>query len=382
MALTGNIEVFPLQEVLRLLARSGKDGCLRIEAGGDQGRIYLVDGALTLATTSTDREILDQIVAAGIVDRSRISDTGDIVLPEVLAPSRQVSDLTDFVREHVVESLYRIRRPRSGSFEFLVDAASRFRTGQTFDAEVAVGEADRRAAEWAEIERTIDDLHRHVQMVSELPDSEVTVNSATWRVLSSLKGGASIADIAARLGLTEFRCAREVAGLMRAGLLEPVPFGTPAPSTGWADLPPVTQVEAPVELEEPLTADEPETPWESLPASQPVEAEADWRAFPWGDAPVVDETPEDGAGFDDSDEEAEEEPATGRDGGWWAEAMGEPAHRDDTDTFLESVFSELGESEKASPEASEDEVDEEETGFSMGLLRRRRMGPMAKDITD
>jgi hypothetical protein len=44
----------------------------------------------------------------------------------------------------------------------------------------------------------------------------------------------------------------------------------------------------------------------------------------------------------------------------------------DTDEFLESVFS----------EADGRSVDnEEESGFSMGLLRRRRMGPVARDVT-
>ena len=45
----------------------------------------------------------------------------------------------------------------------------------------------------------------------------------------------------------------------------------------------------------------------------------------------------------------------------------------DTDEFLESVFSQA--------EGSSTET-EEESGFSMGLLRRRRMGPIARDVTE
>ena len=51
MSLTGALEAFPLPEVLRLLARSGKSGTLRVDAAELQGRIYLADGALTYATT-------------------------------------------------------------------------------------------------------------------------------------------------------------------------------------------------------------------------------------------------------------------------------------------------------------------------------------------
>ncbi len=50
-----------------------------------------------------------------------------------------------------------------------------------------------------------------------------------------------------------------------------------------------------------------------------------------------------------------------------AEEMGDV----DTDEFLESVFSEA---DGGSAET------EEESGFSMGLLRRRRMGPVSRDV--
>ena len=49
----------------------------------------------------------------------------------------------------------------------------------------------------------------------------------------------------------------------------------------------------------------------------------------------------------------------------------------DPDSFLESVFSQLGDEEEQTEAA-----DDDETGFSMGLLRRRRMGTAAKDITE
>ncbi len=56
----------------------------------------------------------------------------------------------------------------------------------------------------------------------------------------------------------------------------------------------------------------------------------------------------------------------------------QPEGHADPDSFLESVFSQLGEEEEQTEAADDDD----ETGFSMGLLRRRRMGTAAKDITD
>lgn len=398
MALTGNIEVFPLPEVLRLLARSGKNGCLRIETSGVDGRIYLHEGALSLATASSDVDFLDQAIASGIIDPSRIEGRDHVSLPDALLESRTADEFSDFVREHVVESLYRIRKPGGGTFEFLVDAGSRFDTGQAFDTEQVVAEADRRAADWADIEQTISDMDLAVRMVRELRDAEVTVNAPTWRVLSSLEGGSSVTEIARMLGTTKFRAAREVAQLMRKSLIEvvpaPVTIAHTAPSEGrWFNEPivepPVEAEPADAPVEAALTDDTPDwaigietpasepapSPWasEPAPAAEPSDA---WSADPWSpesESPAGSSTEDESAGTENDEGEVGPTSAAGR-GGWWAEAMGVSDDLEvDTDEFLESVFSEA---------EGHGEAEEAESGFSMGLLRRRRMGPVSRDITD
>lgn len=386
MALTGNIEVFPLPEVLRLLARSGKDGCLRVDAVGVDGRIYMHQGALTLVTVASDSEFLDQVASSGIVDRDRVQGFDAVDLPAALVPGTSPEELSDFVREHMVEALYRIRRPGAGTFEFLIDAESRFRTGQSFDTEQAVAEADRRAAEWADIEKTISDMFLPVRMVPELAEPEVSVNAPTWRVLASLEGGSSVAEIARHLGTTEFRAAREVASLIRSSLIEPVVTAQPAeiPSVGsWYSEPPAATPQ-PTEEQPVSETDAAASPWATVtpeelhpphpqelqepqeapavdPWSQPV-SQADAAPAPTDERTDVAETHE---------ETADE---SGR-GGWWADAMKttDEVGDVDTDEFLESVFADAGGDQSA---------DEEESGFSMGLLRRRRMGPMTRDLSD
>jgi len=368
MSLTGNIEVFPLQEVLRLLARSNKNGCLRVESGSVNGRIYLDNGALTLATVHSDRDMIEQLDAAGFVDESvHRMDANEVYLPDHIG-DRSPSDLTDFIREHVVESLYRMRRPGTGTFEFLVDATSRFRTGQSFDAEVAVSEADRRASEWMDIESTISDMLRPVRMVRELTSSEVSITSATWRVLAALGGGASVERISRELGMTQFRSAREVAGLMRAGLVEFSPDGYQAPraeTSAWTTS----------DRDDVPRADEPSREEDASTPPSEAPAESDWSGPSWAQgSDEVDEPVSEDIAADSADETTEAS-ASADDSGWWADAVSTPEPDEvdstDADAFLESVFSQLDE-----PEA------EEETGFSMGLLRRRRMGPLSKDITE
>lgn len=410
MALTGNLEVFPLQEVLRMLARSNKTGCLRVEAGGIQGRVFIANGALTLATVNTDDEFRHQLLASGLLseDEIRSVDVGGGAISEAISGDN--AGLTDFVREHVVESLYRIRKPGYGNFDFMIDVMPRYATGQTFDAEVAVSEAERRASEWADIDGAISDMNAPLLMVRELPDeNSVSVTPPTWRVLAVLGSGASVATVANALGMSLFRAARELAGLVRSNLVEvgasapsPIaapaqPTAAPAPAEPWGSQPAAPSSEAPVpswgEPEQseaaswdaaPESAASPEPGWEQAPSPWAQEGPAaqapGWEtpvaepeATPWGDtAQEQPPAPQGDAVETDADTGA---------GGWWAQAMGTPEApakgEDDADAFLESVFSQLDEGDEAIPSE-----DSEETGFSMGLLRRRRMGAVSKDITE
>ncbi len=226
MSLTGNLEIFPMPEVLRLLTRSKKTGCLRVDNGVLDGRVYLEGGAISFANTEDDEKVRRALVSAGLVSEDAIHDIigTDTPIVDRLADGVDPAAVTDFVRELVVESLYRIRKPGHGDFEFAVDVSPFVRTGQQFDTEVAVTESDRRASEWDDVLSVVDDLDAPIRMVRRLPDeNSVTIVSGTWKVLASLEGGTSIRQLADRTGLSEFRAARELSGLIRGDLVELVP---------------------------------------------------------------------------------------------------------------------------------------------------------------
>lgn len=502
MSLNGNLEVFPLEEVLRLLARSRKSGCLRVEDGGVQGRIFLDGGAMTLATVVGDEELRRRLVAAGLVaegDVRRIELSG-IAVSETLAEGVTPAALTDFVREESVEGLYRIRRSGRGSFDFLVEFTPRYPTGQSFDTEVIVSEADRRALEWEDIESVVPSMHTVLRMVPELGDEEtVTINPTTWRILAALGAGASVVDVAHSLGLSEFRAAREVASLFRNGLVtaEPVRAAEPpveahpdvvvfeqpviedaeatdvgedepirhirievpaptewqqaepgeaaqatgdaavdeitaeddlvveggepvheelpdtTPDTGgswWTSTPDVASPDAVAEegggdVEEPQAgADSDETdiaetddsagswsdsPWKAeIPTEMPGVQASPWGGWVSNDSAETSESPSPAEAEELPEAETASDPGAqpvDRTGGWWAEAMGQSAAGgsqptdSDADRFLESVFSSLTEQKD---EAEKTPAEEDETGFGLGLLRRRRMGAAARDISD
>lgn len=418
MSLTGNLEIFPMPEVLRLLSRSKKTGCLTVDAVETEGRIYLAGGAITFANTRSDDVFRQALINSGLVTEDSLRSSG-ASLNEALVDGQEPSAITDFVREYVVESLYRIRKPGHGEFEFAVDVAPAFNTGQQFDAEVAVAESERRAAEWEDILESIDNLDAPIRMVHQLSDdNSVTIAAPTWKVLASLEGGTSVRELAHRTGLSEFRAARELSGLIRSELVTVLDTAVSYDSGYQA---PVVERSVPGTapdfdsfLEAETAADDAPAQFEAASESDVTadsETETSWGTSPW-DAPdePVDETPaESGGGWfeetvgdsatadaidsdqfsDDEITEPTEEAATsGSDGGWWASAVesgdapAATATNDtiggaDPDSFLESVFSQLND-DVSDEETSEDD----ETGFSMGLLRRRRMGAAARDITE
>lgn len=338
MSLSGNLELFPLEEVLRLLARSHQNGCLRVGTS-NAGRIYMEDGALTFATVEADEAIREQVVASGLATEDSLNrlDVGEGSLTDALAPGVSGSALTELIREHSIESLYRIRRPSAGNFEFSVDARPRYRTGLSFDIESLIAESDRRATEWADIETVVPDLSTPWRMIPEIEEDSVTLSDTAWRFLAALEGACSVERLASRLGLTRFQTARHMAELSRARLVEPT-------------------VSQPVDEPAPVSAPVIETP-------PPVE-ESDRSWWEEGNAPKADRA-------EQTDEEVSEPvPASVGEAGFLQDE--EP-----DDSFLETVFSEL---EKTEQSEEAEEEDDDDQGF--GLLRRRGLGSAFRELAD
>jgi hypothetical protein len=385
--------------------------------------VYLAGGSITFANTESDEVVRQALINAGLVSDESLRNAGGSLVDAVVEGA-DPNAITDFVREQVVESLYRIRRPGQGEFEFAIDIQPSLQTGQQFDAEVAVAESERRAAEWADILQSIDSLDTPIRMVRELADeNSVTIAAPTWRVLASLEGGTSVRELAYRAGMSEFQAARELGGLIKSELVTTIDrnvgfdsgYQAPVvdrraseaqPSSRFVDEAPAAPAESPAAPAEPTTApvDDFESFFDTTPVEEPAgpETEATWEPSPW-DAPErtsakngddstawFDEAIG-GAGEDpgpaSTDDSTSGEPAPAEhqeaptDGGWWATAVDQSEQPSDgpsdPDSFLESVFSQLGEQEEQTESA-----DDDETGFSMGLLRRRRMGTAAKDITE
>lgn len=382
MALSGNLGFVPLDEVLRLLMRSDQRGSVEVRGEDVRGRVFVGKKGISLATTAEDRDLHKHLVNSGYVD--------DAFLRQVVSGESSFSDLhdregsvIDLLREITIESLFHLS-DRGATFEVTEGATTPYGSPRPFELEAAIDDARRRAEEWATVQEVIGDLDSTIRMNRDAGDQEeIRINREGWRLLCELGAGASVATIAERLGTTEFWIAKVAAEMAERQLLvlsddwTEEPAVEPAPAVASFVEEPVIPGESWwVEPEDVASADE--TDQTVAPSTGFVAPEADEDISPESGresrfghfvrsgrseeapAPTAEPEPEDAGPADHEDSVA----------GATREATAEDVE-EDTEAFLEKVFSQLD---------VNGQVDVEEEGH--GLLRRRRMGSVLKEIEE
>lgn len=371
MFLSGNLSFVPIDEILRLLTRSRQEGSVDVTGNGLRGRVFVGKGGIDLATTSENSDLHRHLVNCGYTDEKALDriTTGETTLAAVAESNVALIEL---LREMTVESLYQIA-DRGGDFQVHEGHTTPYASPKTFDLEALLQDAEERGREWAKVSELVPDLHREIVFQRDLGDrEEVTVKLDDWKVLSEIANGASVTDIADRLGTTQFWTARVAARLVNTGLVvqtepteadhEDVTGFTGPSADGPAPAPEYTEHQP--EPAQPESRPEPEpvaaTPStaETPPAvgEEDVDPNESWWEEP-EEEKSVDETPESPAVESSDDSDVEE----------------------DTEAFLEKVFSEL---ETSGPEAAESDTSESEAEEGYGLLRRRRMGSLRDFSSD
>jgi hypothetical protein len=176
MTLQGSLDTLGLAEVLQLLARTAKTGCLTVNGDGGRGRLWLRDGAVTAAETTR-------------------------------APGAALAEATCDL----------LRYP-AGSFAFEADD----RVPDSAETEAVDDLLDRAYALLAELEElqaVVPSLDHRVTLVDALADGDqVTVSARQWPALVAVGTGCTVHDLAASLGLTELWALRTVNDLVSSGL--------------------------------------------------------------------------------------------------------------------------------------------------------------------
>lgn len=383
MALSGNLGFVPLDEVLRLLTRADQRGAIDVRGEDVRGRIFIGKKGISLATTAEDRDLHKHLVNSGYVD--------DGLLRKVVSGEATFSDLgdregsiIDLIREMTIESLYHLDA-NGATFEVAEGATSPYGSPRPFELEAALDDSRRRADEWATVHQVIGDLDSTIRMNRDPGDhEEIRINREAWRLLCELGSGASVKLMAERLGTTEFWIAKVAADMAEQELLilteefveelTPEPYSVQYttdvpedknPNESWWVEPAdeASSAEAGELNEAPDVDEEPAEPETSSRFGHFVRAANSEPAFT---PPVESEPP--ALEADDSDVPAHEEATHSEPA---AESEGVEGVEEDTEAFLEKVFSQLEVNGQA---------DVEDEGH--GLLRRRRMGSVLKEIDE
>lgn len=385
MALSGNLGFVPLDEVLRLLTRSDQQGAIDVWGQDVRGRIFISKKGIGLATISDDKELRRHLVNSGYVDEAYLSsiEAGSTTLAPL---ADKEADIIELLREMTVESLYQMSR-RGSSFEVTESLTTPYASPRAFELESILEESRRRAGEWAEVEQIISDLEGIIKMNRELGDQDsVKISRDAWRLLCEMGSGASVRTLAERLGTTDFWTARVAASLSDQHLLvldanvveeewvEPIadepqvpdqepeqPFAQEVAGESDEDKDPNESWWIEPQAEETEVAPAAEVPEQSEPESQ-----RDSRFGQFRHMVEASEEPK-------ADAESESQPAAFEPQEEPVPALETPSDLDaveeDTEAFLEKVFSQL-----------ENNGQPEEEGH--GLLRRRRLGSVLKELSE
>ena len=392
MALSGNLGFVPLDEVLRLLTRSDQQGSVDVWGQDVRGRIFVNKKGIGLATTCDDKELRRHLVNSGYVDEAFLAsvDSGSASLAPL---AEKEASIVDLLREMTVESLFQMTS-KGSSFEVTESATSPYASPRAFELEAVLEESRRRSQEWAEVQNVISDLDGIIRMNRDLGEQDsVKIGRDAWRLLCEMGSGASVRSIAERLGTTDFWTAKVAAGLSEQHLLV---FAESIAEEPWV----APIIEEPSSVEDAKAIEEVDQPEPVAERFEEKVADESWWVEPESDE--AEDTPEAEA---EPEVEPEPEPAhrdsrfgqfaakveagdsQGLELGYQSTAFADPAPgtvaadtgyespadleavEEDTEAFLEKVFSQL-----------ESNGQPEEEGH--GLLRRRRLGSVLKEVTE
>ena len=330
MTLSGNLGFVPLDEVLRLLTRAGNAGVVEITNRETRGRIFVTGAGIGLATTFNDHDLKDHLISSGYLSAADAASSAG-----GRAPFNE--ELVGLVREMTVESIYRMDGD-DADFQVVRDATSPYASPEPFDLERILDDSRKRAEQWESVTKRISDLDATMKLNRSLSAESVELDRASWRLLSEIGSGASVKDLAARLGTTRYAVASVAATMVDNELLV---VGDGAVEIAPVHDEPVEHPAGPVSAPVDETEIDPDRSWWDEPESeQPTDA-------------VVEDPAEQlvAADTEESEEDAEADSAD---------------DAEDTDAFLEKVFSEV------STEPSEED--------GHGLMRRRRMGSILREL--
>ena len=232
MALKGNLRDFSTTQLLNLINLARKTGTLTIE-GDEAAEMAFREGKLIYATMGKNGNNLAHVLrqAGKLTEKqvrvieTRAKGTSDKQLGHLLIQAGYVtqSDIIQSVRQHVLDTVYKLFTWADGLFRFDANKLPPSdRITIPIDLESVIMEGSRRLKEWERLQEEIPQLDVALRF-TDRPDARlrnINLTVEEWRVVSFINPRNTIRQIARANNLSDFQVRRIVYGLLQAGLVE------------------------------------------------------------------------------------------------------------------------------------------------------------------
>lgn len=232
MALKGNLRDFSTTQLLNLINLARKTGTLTIE-GEEAAEMAFREGKLIYASMGRNGNNLAHVLqqAGKLTEKqvriieTRAKGTSDKQLGHLLIQAGYVtqSDIIQSVRQHVLDTVYKLFTWADGLFRFDANKLPPpDRITIPIDLESVIMEGSRRLKEWERLQDEIPVLDVALRF-TDRPDARlrnINLTVEEWRVVSFINPRNTIRQIARANNLSDFQVRRIVYGLLQAGLVE------------------------------------------------------------------------------------------------------------------------------------------------------------------
>jgi hypothetical protein len=244
MPLKGNLRDFSTTQLLNLINLAKKTGTLVIEVPGQGAQMAFRNGKLIYAQMGQEDNNLAVVLrkAGKITDeqakalRARAATASDKELGLLLINAGYVNqnDILTSLRNHIVETVYRLFTWVEGMFSFeaaLMPGDDRITV--PIDLENVIMEGARRMREWEQLTEELPNLDMALKF-TDRPNANIrnmNLSVEEWRVVSFINPKNSMKAIAKANNMNDLEIRKVVYGLLQAGLVEVIrPEGAPKPS--------------------------------------------------------------------------------------------------------------------------------------------------------
>src|SRR5438552_2702379 len=241
MAIRGSLKEASLPDVLQLLSRGKKTGCLSVTHRSSFGNIYFERGRISYASIVNRRDRLgDVLVKSGSIVQSQLDAAiamqgrrRDKRLGELLVEmgALRIEELHDAIEVQIREAVYFLFTWNQGTFNFEADVVpDQLDHVVSINPESLLLEGARRVDEWGLIEKKIPtfDLIFEVDRPHALV-SEVELTNEQRVVLDLVDGSRDVQAIVESSGLVEFEVGKALYGLVTTGFIHRIGKSTGPP---------------------------------------------------------------------------------------------------------------------------------------------------------